>query len=681
MTSPLDKLGLLEQELSRLSTAEDKITSVQSWFQSSAREPQRIVHDARTETYDKTDRERQEQDRLMKLMNDHDILDIFQKSLCDETKSTMLNEIVPIIVLPCANVEATKGKACTKEGKSACSACKLVKYCSKVCQTRHWKLHKRDCQDPLRSEHWTPRWVTERRSPAFIVENNTSSGEQFHNLASTQSHLWGNIPAYDLLASDRGSTPQNKDYNIVFAASGDLRNAVYTVNSLPMNYSGHLTVVMNDHDPQVTFRNLLLLMLLGSISDIKAAAELTLHLWYSVCLPTPYKLSATVLSTQLLESVENDGQFRQKFGRNSQLSGRVPQNVLRTFAAAMFNPEFHVGEAAQEYQRVNLDPSRVDYVDRWLTSMEPSHRMACMEYRRFGLALPFGALNAHFNAPNSTLFSPHGEWLQNDSVNPIQGWDVCDILKVGQRLGASREDLYGCFYFFISEQLQQFSHRIQNFRISFYVFDQDVLDLSKILQNGGLAKAGIPSTMTFDRIDVSNIVDAEYVGIPKTISHWGPLLAPGSDATLLGYFMNWVCKQRGGRLSSLGDRAEAERLMLKGIGELQTEGKLPSVPGNSQASYDTFMGKFPTIIDSLEAKYDNSKPFEQYLKQHGMTKALRDARCIRRKSHFILPHRLYAQLGGPSSTLPYFPDKEPWYTNMCFNHIAWSERFVEITRA
>lgn len=55
--------------------------------------------------------------------------------------------------------------------------------------------------------------------------------------------------------------------------------------------------------------------------------------------------------------------------------------------------------------------------------MELSHRVACIEHRRHGLVLPFGAPNAYFNTPNSTLFSRHGQWLQNDSVSPLQGWE------------------------------------------------------------------------------------------------------------------------------------------------------------------------------------------------------------------------------------------------------------------
>ena len=38
--------------------------------------------------------------------------------------------------LPCANVEVAKYRACKSPGKLACSVCKLVSYCSKVCGVR-----------------------------------------------------------------------------------------------------------------------------------------------------------------------------------------------------------------------------------------------------------------------------------------------------------------------------------------------------------------------------------------------------------------------------------------------------------------------------------------------------------------------------------------------------------------
>lgn len=55
--------------------------------------------------------------------------------------------------------------------------------------------------------------------------------------------------------------------------------------------------------------------------------------------------------------------------------------------------------------------------------MEPSHRLSAQEFRRFGLVLPFGARNDHFNYPNQYLFSPEGKWLQDDLATPLDSWE------------------------------------------------------------------------------------------------------------------------------------------------------------------------------------------------------------------------------------------------------------------
>lgn len=43
-------------------------------------------------------------------------------------------KVSPLDVLPCANVNVERYAACENPGKLACSSCKLVSYCSKVCQ-------------------------------------------------------------------------------------------------------------------------------------------------------------------------------------------------------------------------------------------------------------------------------------------------------------------------------------------------------------------------------------------------------------------------------------------------------------------------------------------------------------------------------------------------------------------
>lgn len=52
-------------------------------------------------------------------------------ALLEEAK-TATPRFPPLEFLPCANVDAERAMVCQKRGTMACSACKLVSYCSKV---------------------------------------------------------------------------------------------------------------------------------------------------------------------------------------------------------------------------------------------------------------------------------------------------------------------------------------------------------------------------------------------------------------------------------------------------------------------------------------------------------------------------------------------------------------------
>ncbi len=60
-----------------------------------------------------------------------------------------------------------------------------------------------------------------------------------------------------------------------------MRNLVKTVNSLPPDFKGKLDVLLNDINPIVTNRNLLVLYVLSAVRPERDAAELALHIMYS----------------------------------------------------------------------------------------------------------------------------------------------------------------------------------------------------------------------------------------------------------------------------------------------------------------------------------------------------------------------------------------------------------------
>ena len=95
-------------------------------------------------------------------------------------------------------------------------------------------------------------------------------------------------------------------------ASGDLRNVIHTVNNLPLNYSGKLTILLDDVQPSVAIRNLVLLLLLGDTSDPAQAAELAVHLWYSAFV-TPshhHQLYAHLFRFSCLSSANTGGKYQ-----------------------------------------------------------------------------------------------------------------------------------------------------------------------------------------------------------------------------------------------------------------------------------------------------------------------------------------------------------------------------------
>lgn len=38
--------------------------------------------------------------------------------------------------------------------------------------------------------------------------------------------------------------------------------------------------------------------------------------------------------------------------------------------------------------------------------------------------MPFGALDAHHNAPNKTLLTPGAGWMLGDGQDPLDAWDI-----------------------------------------------------------------------------------------------------------------------------------------------------------------------------------------------------------------------------------------------------------------
>lgn len=148
---------------------------------------------------------------------------------------------------------------------------------------------------------------------------------------------------------------------------------------------------------------------------------------------------------------------------------------------------------------------QLDLRERKLSGLEGHQRVSWSEFAQFGLVFPFGGVNAQLNVPNPLLWHPTLGWTLRMSEDPLHGWPMDDVLSAGARHGVPRNDLYGALFFYLSEQLGRFVARVAKASVSVHVTAMDARELAATLAP---AMAG-----RLHRVDVSNILDSNYLGL------------------------------------------------------------------------------------------------------------------------------------------------------------------------
>ncbi|KAJ3506035.1 hypothetical protein NMY22_g17377 [Coprinellus aureogranulatus] len=534
-----------------------------------------------------------------------------------------------------------------------------------ACQKAHWKSHKKACKNPMRSKDWQPDWVVENRLPVFLggkvlQDERDKKGDLDHGCP-----LWGNTPSFDVVNLLANEGDRSVDLNLAFPASGDLRHVLKTINSLPSDYSGKLTVLINDGTMAISCRNYLILLLLGTIDDEATAADIALHFWYSMFMPPDYKHQVWLASEKYIDHCVEylAPQPPLKLGPRSDIAMPCIPGVQKTMehvAASSMTPK----AAKEEYFQMRNRKSKQDYASRMYYSLKPSHRVAFQEYRRTGVVLLFGANLEKFTATNQSLFMPSGRWFQTELADPLYGWNIAEVTACGKTHGATPEDLYGCLYFYLSDQLRSFHQRLRKFPISFKVTTADARQLAHATWDGALAAYGLPPSIRFDRVFVSNILDKIYVGLQATLECWAPLLSKSASAAVVGYFMNWFTLVPDGLPQGAEWNAICRQL---------------GIAKNEPAAYSEKNVWFAKM-DETDMLYENSGPFTRYLRSQGLDGVLRKTGLRLRKKNTIVPQRFGTKLGAPANALPAFEDEEERYLILRATAATWKERFVEFCR-
>jgi hypothetical protein len=193
------------------------------------------------------------------------------------------------------------------------------------------------------------------------------------------------------------TSSSNRNYHL---ASGDIRNLVRTVNSLPDDYSGQCDVLLNDFNAIVMNRNAVVLhALLSAGPTLEEAAELAAHLMYSAALPrTSAAYFCRCINSIYGQDVWPGSAHFETRGRGKIYMLQQVENLQ--LPLKMFLSNYTLTDALERRHAIMLHPSRVDYRDRQLGLLEPGHRMASMHFRKCGILLPFSHDTSHFTEPN-----------------------------------------------------------------------------------------------------------------------------------------------------------------------------------------------------------------------------------------------------------------------------------------
>ncbi|KKK20834.1 hypothetical protein ARAM_004716 [Aspergillus rambellii] len=461
--------------------------------------------------------------------------------------------------------------------------------------------------------------------------------EQF----GAKKYLWGNVPAFDILrlGSNEGAE-YGRGVSILCAASGDIRNIVNTIAQLPTSYRHSLRLVINDRDFDIVARNIILLLIALVVEEVDEAVDCMIHLWYSAFVR---KSDTEIIRGQvrpLIESVCEKVKNKPpqtllgktwQFGRQS-LRVVLQKSSWDRLLALFDAPSGLTAERAHQIRTaITLAESRRDYRERHMCFQSPPHRVAFERFRADGLLLPFGYPRHEFQEPNLSFFqNAHHTWPMPDSADPLHGWPSEDVANTSS--GAATADIYGKLFFYLQGTLRTFLDRLSSLDVSFRLFQVDASDLPQYVEKD-----------SFSRIEVSNISDAGWLGIHRTLYLMVPLLETPLDnphATLITLFMNAVEETLTGqdKIHILtADRIAKERLLKY----------LPPKPGLA-FKYSPWILKL-TAGQDLVTTYDHI--FDRYSKWFMFSEAPLFEAAMK-ENHTVIdkwPYRLKRRPGQPGA--------------------------------
>lgn len=238
--------------------------------------------------------------------------------------------------------------------------------------------------------------------------------------------------------------------------------------------------------------------------------------------------------------------------------------------------------------------------------------------------------------------------MNKDSADPLDGWSSDEARKhreVSTGIKHIANDLYGDLYFYLTDMIKALHRRVRKHVLKFKIQCATAQELGSLVP-----------TQSYDRIEVSNIVDMAYLGLDDTLRLMQPLLKMSNPkAALIALFMNavpTVAKQY--EMSNLGKR-------MKDVARY-----LPvSIPSRDDPEF-LRMSAAMDLLDPVElyfSKYVKQTDFHQSEREHGLR---------RRPTNTIIerfPYRLKKAFGADGY--------EEEFDTLLASSLAGGETYVE----
>ncbi|CAK9881770.1 unnamed protein product [Sphagnum jensenii] len=201
--------------------------------------------------------------------------------------------------------------------------------------------------------------------------------------------LWGNVPAYGLLGNHLGSLPEH--IRVCFATSGDLRNTIETGCQLPEHFQGSLTVYLNDCNPKIAFRNLLMLELLRFYGF--EAIDTVIALWVTV--------GESPVATTTFKSCMQP----QSYALNCKLGCLQPAHKFRSWPSASFSAYKRVHDQLNPYLHNSSVTATLADVSSPLDGWDPASLLVAATRENLPPMDLYGHLSFHLLERLSTFIS------------------------------------------------------------------------------------------------------------------------------------------------------------------------------------------------------------------------------------------------------------------------------------